>query len=144
MKNEYKYTINGNKYEVSIVSVNGLEATVCVNGEEYVVNMEPEPEPEKKVVVRKPQAAPAAAEGQETGSAAKVNANNAVKAPLPGVITSVEVAIGDAVKAGQTLVVLEAMKMANNIEAEKDGTVTAICVQAGQSVMEDDALVVIE
>ena len=48
------------------------------------------------------------------------------------------------VKAGDTLLVLEAMKMANNIEAEKDGKVTAICVKAGQSVMEDDALVVIE
>ena len=52
--------------------------------------------------------------------------------------------VGDEVKAGDTLLVLEAMKMANNIEAEKDGKVTAICVKAGQSVMEDDALVVIE
>ena len=55
-----------------------------------------------------------------------------------------EVKVGDEVKAGDTLLVLEAMKMANNIEAEKDGKVTAICVKAGQSVMEDDALVVIE
>jgi biotin carboxyl carrier protein len=51
--------------------------------------------------------------------------------------------VGDEVKAGDTVVVLEAMKMANNIEAEKDGKITAICVNPGQTVMEDDALVVI-
>lgn len=144
MKKEYKYTINGNEYEVSIGEIVENEATVTVNGEEYKVAWEPEAEPEKKVVVRKP-----AAESADSGSAdgetsASVNTNNAVKAPLPGVITSIEVAVGDEVKAGDTLLVLEAMKMANNIEAEKDGKVTAICVKPGQSVMEDDALVVVE
>ena len=52
--------------------------------------------------------------------------------------------MGDEVKAGDTLVVLEAMKMANNIEAEKDGKVTALCVKVGQNVMEDEPLVVID
>ena len=144
MKKEYKYAINGNKFEVAIGDIVENEVTVIVNGEEYKVEMEPEPEEEKKVVVR-----PAAAQASQSSdasetSSANVNTNNAVKAPLPGVITSIEVAVGDEVKAGDTLLVLEAMKMANNIEAEKDGKVTAICVQPGQSVMEDDALVVIE
>ncbi len=143
MKKEYKYTINGNAYEVVIGDVEELTATVTVNGEEYKVEMESEPEEEKKKpVLGKPVAAPAAAETSE--GAAAVNTNNAVKAPLPGVITSIEVSVGDEVKAGDTLLVLEAMKMANNIEAEKDGKVTAICVKPGQSVMEDDALVVVE
>ena len=143
MKKEYKYTINGNEYEVAIGEIVENEATVTVNGEEYKVAWEPEAEPEKKVVVR-----PAAAQANESSDSGEanenVNTNNAVKAPLPGVITSIEVAVGDEVKAGDTLLVLEAMKMANNIEAEKDGKVTAICVKPGQSVMEDDALVVIE
>ena len=69
---------------------------------------------------------------------------NAVKAPLPGVITEIKVNVGDTVSAGDTVVVLEAMKMANNIEAEKSGKVTAICVKQGESVMEDSPLVVIE
>ena len=59
-------------------------------------------------------------------------------------ITSIEVAVGQEVKAGDTVVVLEAMKMQNNIEAEKDGKVTAICVKPGQAVLEEDALIVIE
>ncbi|MBQ2208733.1 MAG: biotin/lipoyl-binding protein [Prevotella sp.] len=144
MKKEYKYTINGNKYEVAIGDIVENEVTVTVNGEEYKVEMEPEPVEEKKPVVRKPAASESSESSESAGGSANVNTNNAVKAPLPGVITSIEVNVGDEVKAGDTLLVLEAMKMANNIEAEKDGKVTAICVKPGQSVMEDDALVVIE
>ena len=73
-----------------------------------------------------------------------MNTANAIKAPLPGVITEIKVAVGDDVKAGDVVVVLEAMKMANNLEAEKDGKVTAICVKTGESVLEDSPLVVIE
>jgi biotin carboxyl carrier protein len=75
---------------------------------------------------------------------ANVNTNNAVKAPLPGTITAINVEVGQEVKAGDAVVVLEAMKMANNIEAEKDGKITTICVKVGQSVLEEDPLVVIE
>ena len=144
MKKEYKYTINGNQYEVAIGEIEENVATVVVNGEEYKVEWEPEAEPEKKVVVRKPAAESADSDSAAGESSANVNTNNAIKAPLPGVITSIEVSVGDEVKAGQTVLVLEAMKMANNIEAEKDGKITAICVKAGQTVMEDDPLVVIE
>ncbi len=142
MKKEYKYTINGNKYEVAIGDIIENEVTVTVNGEEYKVEMEPDAEPEKKVVVRP--VAQSATSNEPAESNSHVNTNNAVKAPLPGVITSINVNVGDEVNVGDTLLVLEAMKMANNIEAEKAGKVTAICVKPGQSVMEDDALVVIE
>ena len=141
---DYKYTINGNKYEVSIGEIANDVATVTVNGETYKVEMEPEPKEEKPKVKVKPVAPQPAAATASTASAAKVNSQNAVKAPLPGVITDIKVAVGDEVKVGDTVVVLEAMKMANNLDAEKAGKVTAICVQPGQSVMEGDALVVIE
>ena len=143
MKKDYKYTINGNKYEVAIGDITENIATVTVNGEEYKVEMEPEPVEEKKVVVR-PVAAQASEPASSSSSSANVNTNNAIKAPLPGIITAINVQVGDEVNVGDTLLVLEAMKMANNIEAEKAGKVTAICVKPGQSVMEDDALVVIE
>ena len=139
----YKYTINGNKYEVAIGEIVENMATLTVNGEEFKVEMEREPEPEKKKPVVK---AVASASDDDAPAASKgsVNKANAIKAPLPGVITDILVAQGDEVKAGDTVIVLEAMKMANNLAAEKDGKVTAICVKVGESVMEDDALIVIE
>ena len=142
---EYKYTINGNKYEVVIGDIVDNIAAVKVNGEDFQVEMEPEAEPEKKkVVLGKPAAAASEGAATATADAANVNTNNAVKAPLPGTIVEVKVAVGDEVQPGDIVVVLEAMKMANNLEAEKGGKVTAVLVQQGQSVMEDDALVVIE
>ena len=144
--NTYKYIINGTKYEVSVGEIVENNVTVSVNGEEYKVEMEREPEPEKKKpVLGKPaEAAESASEGSPVADKASVNKNAAVKAPLPGVITEIKVAVGDEVQAGDTVIVLEAMKMANALQAEKAGKVTAICVKVGESVMEDDALVVIE
>lgn len=141
---QFKYTIDGKEYDVVIADINEETnvATVKVNGEEFEVGMEKPAEEEKpKVVLGKPVQQE---NDEEAAPSANVNTANAVKAPLPGTITGVNVKVGDEVKAGDTLLVLEAMKMANNIEAEKDGKVTAVCVKVGQSVMEDDPLVVVE
>lgn len=140
---EYKYIIDGKEYKVAINDIVENIATVSVNGENFQVEMEKEAEPEKKkVVLNKPTAK---AETEETTtSVANVNTDNAVKAPLPGVIREIKVAVGDEVNAGDTVVVLEAMKMANNLDAEKSGKVTAILVKTGENVLEDTALVVIE
>ena len=140
---EYKYIIDGKEYKVAINEVVDNIANVTVNGDSFQVEMEKEAEPEKKkVVLNKPTAK---AETEEiTTSAANVNTDNAVKAPLPGVIREIKVAVGDEVNAGDTVVVLEAMKMANNLDAEKSGKVTAILVKTGENVLEDTALVVIE
>ena len=104
--------------------------------------MEAQPEAEKKTVTPLSQSDEKVE--TEPSTTGQVNTEQAIKAPLPGVITEIKVSVGDQVKAGDTVVVLEAMKMANNIEAEKDGTVTAICIKQGESVMEDTPLVVIE
>lgn len=141
---EYKYTINGTQYVVAIGDTEENIVNVTVNGEDFKVEMEKEAEPEKKKPVLGKPAAPAASESESAADKAPVNKNNAIKAPLPGVITDIKVAVGDEVQAGDTVVVLEAMKMANNLQTEKAGKVTAICVKIGESVMEDDALVVIE
>ena len=142
---DYKYTINGKEYKVTIGDIENNIANITVNGEDYKVEMEKEPEPEKKkVVVRPVAAAPAAASVSSPVAAGNVNTKNAVKAPLPGVIVKVCVEVGQVVKSGETVVVLEAMKMANNLTAEKDGTVSAILVKEGDSVMEGTALVAFE
>ena len=140
---EYKYTIDGKEYKVEIGDIVDNVADVTVNGEAFKVEMEPEAEPEKKKVVLGNPTAESSDDSSATPTA-NVNTANAVKAPLPGVITTIEVQVGQQVNAGDTVVVLEAMKMANNIEAEKSGTVTAICVKQGENVMEDAPLVVIE
>lgn len=140
---EYKYTINGNKYEVVISDITENIATLTVNGEEYTVEMEKQAEPEKpKPVVRQASSSDDADSSapKSTGSAS----GTAVKAPLPGVITEICVSEGQEVQAGDTVVVLEAMKMANALQAEKSGKISAIAVKVGQSVMEDEALVYIE
>lgn len=138
---KFKYIIDGKEYTVEIGNIVDNIAQVIVNGEDFNVEIEAEPEPEKKPMLNKPVANEPEEESQ---SATNVNTDQAVKAPLPGVITDILVHVGDEVKAGDTVVVLEAMKMANNIEAEKDGKVTAICIKQGESVMEDTPLVVIE
>ncbi|MDO5461472.1 MAG: biotin/lipoyl-containing protein [Bacteroidales bacterium] len=142
---EYKYTIEGNKYDVVINEVNDTAATVTVNGEEYKVEWE-KPVEEKPVVkvqpvAAKPAAAPAAAAAP---AVAPVNVDgHAIKTPLPGVIIDIKVAVGDTVKKGDTVVVLEAMKMENNINADCDGKVTAIHVAKGDTVADGAVLVVI-
>ncbi|WP_311435792.1 biotin/lipoyl-containing protein [Hoylesella timonensis] len=138
----FKYIIDGKEYQVEITDVVDNKAQVTVNGKDFQVEMEGQPEAEKKTVTQLPQTDEKVE--TEPSTTGQVNTEQAIKAPLPGVITEIKVSVGDQVKAGDTVVVLEAMKMANNIEAEKDGTVTAICIKQGESVMEDTPLVVIE
>ena len=142
---EYKYTINGNKYEVAINEVSDTTAKVTVNGADYTVEWE-KPVEEKPVVkvqpvVAKPAAAPAPAAKPATTTPA---GGHSIKTPLPGVIIDVKVNVGDTVTKGQTVVVLEAMKMENNINADRDGKVTAIQVAKGDTVADGAVLVVLE
>ena len=142
MKN-YKLKINGNDYNVDINEVEGQDVKVTVNGMDYVVTVDKEIKQQRKapaVSAPRPQAA-AAAPAQQSGSAAAAGAK--VTTPLPGTILDVFVNVGDAVKAGQTVVLLEAMKMENNIEADTAGTVKEVKVRKGDSVLEGDILVVI-
>lgn len=138
---QYKFKINGNEYNVAVNSVSGNIADVTVNGTSYQVEMENAPAapvqaaPVQAAPAVQPTAAPAAPKPAPSGS------GKAVKSPLPGVIISVNVNVGDAVKAGQVVAVLEAMKMENEIQAESDGTVTSVNVAKGDSVLEGATIV---
>ena len=144
---EYKYKINGNLYNVVIGDIEDNIAHVEVNGTHYTVEMEKKPKaaPAPKPVARpaaKPAAAPAAA--APVAKPAAGGGKSGVKSPLPGVILDIKVKEGDEVKKGQTIIILEAMKMENSINADKDGKVTAINVSKGESVLEGTDLVIIE
>ena len=148
----YSYNVNGAQYDVTIESIQGQMAKVNVNGVAFDVEMLGAPITEGDLPAAAPAAAPAAttaapAAAPATPAAAPAKgaagAGTPVKAPLPGVVTKVLVANGPAVKKGDTVVVLEAMKMENNITAECDGTVSGVCCAAGDSVMEGTTLVTI-
>ena len=158
---EYKYKINGNEYSVAIIDLEGDKAAVEVNGVSYQVDIltegytAPAPRPAAKPAAT-PAPAPAAAPAAPAPApqpiapaapaaepAAPVGKGTAVQSPLPGVILDIKVAVGDQVKAGQTVAILEAMKMENNINAECDGVITAIKVSKGDNILEGSDIVII-
>ncbi|MBQ6820791.1 MAG: acetyl-CoA carboxylase biotin carboxyl carrier protein subunit [Bacteroidales bacterium] len=134
----YKFKIDGKDYCVTINGIEGKQADLTVNGVGYSVELENEvaapaaPAAPAPVQAAPAQAAPAPAAPAKAPSGPAVT----VHSPLPGVIISIDVKEGQAVKKGQKIAVLEAMKMENEIQAEADGTVTAILVQKGDSVLE--------
>ena len=131
---QYKYKINGNLYNVTVNDVEDNIANVEVNGTSYKVELDkpvkaaPKPETGAPVVTKQP----------------TTSKKDGVKSPLPGVILDIKVKEGDTVKRGQTIIILEAMKMENNINANKDGKVAEIKVNKGDSVLEGTDLVIIE
>ena len=149
---QYKYTINGAQFDVTIDSIVGSKAKVEVNGIPFEVEMQgsslveealPTVSTEAAAAPAAPAAAPAAEPAAPAAAKSGPGASAPVKAPLPGVVTKILVKEGQGVKKGETVLVLEAMKMENNITAEADGTVTGICVSAGDSVMEGTTLITI-
>lgn len=147
--NKYQYTVQGVDYDVEIVDVEGNIAKVNVNGIPFEVEMKQPINPvnvmmKPKVETPRPVAAPVVGTAPTTPpEPIQAGSGTAVKAPLPGTINGVNVKVGDAVKAGDVIIVLEAMKMQNNIEAECDGTVTSVVVSQGDSVLEGALLVTI-
>ena len=157
----YQYKVQGVDYEVEIVEVEGKIARVNVNGIPFEIEMQKPINAAKHPVLAAtkrttPVAAapvtpipPAAAvqsvavQSQPTQPAAAAGAGTPVKAPLPGTINAINVKVGDTVAVGDVVIVLEAMKMQNNIEAENAGTVTSILVKQGDSVMEGAVMLTI-
>ena len=166
----YKYKVQGVDYEVEITDVEGKIARVNVNGIPFEIEMQkpinaakhPELAATKQThsqplpvsegsnnsqgggSTAKPSTPLPRREGQGGGSApAPAGAGTPVKAPLPGTINAINVKVGDTVAVGQVVIVLEAMKMQNNIEAEQAGTVTAILVNQGDTVMEGAVMLTI-
>lgn len=147
--NKYQYKVQGVDYDVEIVDVEGNIAKVNVNGISFEVEMKrpinPVTMPHRPKVSAPvtPAKSAAAPMPEKPKAAAPAGAGMKVTAPLPGTITDIKVKVGDTVKDGDTVIILEAMKMQNNIEAECSGTVTSVLVNKGDTVMEGDALITI-
>ena len=142
----YKMKINGNDYEVAIKDVNGQNVEVDVNGKAYTVELAEEPKTDKpRPVLARPVApAPTVTPSSTPSPSPATGAAGATKSPLPGTVLSVNVTIGQSVKASDVAIVLEAMKMENNINCGRDGVVKAIYVQKGDNVLEAADLLLIE
>ena len=138
---KYKIKIKGVEYEVQIHNVDGKIANLTVNDVDYEVEVERlavnptrmSDEPEKKI-------SPEVAAIAPTSNQPVFE----VKSPLPGTIVDICVKVGDAVSENQILLVLEAMKMENNIQAERAGVVEKILCAKTDTVMEGDVLIVIK
>ena len=150
--NKFQYKVQGEDNDVEIEELEGNVAKVNVNGIKFEVELKQpinpahaihkRPEVQQPHHAAQPAAAPAAPQAAAQPAPA-AGTGSAVKSPLPGTITSVNVQVGDKVKDGDTVVVLEAMKMQNNIESEFSGTVTSISVKPGDSVLEGAVLLTI-
>lgn len=140
---EYKYKINGMVYNVTVGDIENNMAQVEVNGTPYKVEMEQTVAP-VAVSTPRPSAAPRTVSGEKViAKPTTTGGAGAIKAPLPGVVLDIKVNVGDAVNAGDTVVILEAMKMENNINADKSGVVKSISVNKGDSVLEGAELLII-
>lgn len=158
---KYEYKVKGVDYVVEIQDIEGNIANVTVNGIPFEVEMkQPVKSSKQKVklseerIVKSEEfnssssatnasSATSASSATTTKPAAAAASGKPVVAPLPGTINEIKVKVGDKVNTGDTVVVLEAMKMQNNIDAETSGTITSINVNKGDAVMEGDTLVTI-
>lgn len=140
---EYNYKIKGASYNVKIQGIEENIAKVEVNGIAFDVELE-KPVAQPKPVVRAVAAPVRTVEAPKAAQEAVAAGVSAVRSPLPGTIIDIRVTVGQAVKKGETVVVLEAMKMENNIDADRDGKVKEIKVAKGDTVMEGSILITIE
>jgi len=136
----YNFTIRGNKYSVNIKSFEDNIADIEVNGTSYSVELEQEVKRIKTPKLIRPERPVEKAPSEIKKGSGLSN----ISAPLPGTIFKINVKKGDAVKKGDPVLVMEAMKMENNILAEKEGTIKKIVVKEGDAVLQGDLLIEIE
>ncbi|MCH4896118.1 acetyl-CoA carboxylase biotin carboxyl carrier protein subunit [Marinilabiliaceae bacterium JC040] len=136
---KFSFKINGQSFDVNVQDFEGKTTVVSVNGTDYEVELDQEvqqpktPKLVRKAVVNKP--------GEGTIKKTASSGGYKIKAPLPGSIFKLNCAVGDTIKEGQCLLIMEAMKMENNVLSDKAGTISAIKVNVGDTVLQDDVLI---
>ncbi len=143
MKN-FKFKINSNQYDVTINDIQDNIGNINVNGVDYTVELEKN-ENAPTPIVRKPRTQQTAKnEPVQPKPQSSTASLKSVLSPLPGLILDIKVKEGDKIEKGTVVLIMEAMKMENNIASEFEGVVTAIKVKTGQSVLQSDVLVEIQ
>ncbi len=139
---KFKFNIRGNSYNVEILSLEDNIAEVDVNGSTYQVEIEKTTQETKTPKLIRPKIIPTGGSGNvKTSKPSDKKGVGFVKAPLPGTILELKVKVGDEVKVGDTLLIMEAMKMENNIKSDKAGKVVVIKVNNAESVLEGEVLI---
>lgn len=136
---KFKFKVRGNKYEANINKFENNIVDIDINGTNYKVEIEQE-----IAKAKTPRLIRAKVPVNTDDAKIKSSAGSLVKAPLPGTIMKLNVKLGDNINAGDTLLIMEAMKMENNIQAETSGKIKSISVKEGDSVLQDDILLEIE
>ncbi|MCB0618651.1 MAG: biotin/lipoyl-binding protein [Saprospiraceae bacterium] len=139
---KFQFKIKGHEYEVDILHFEQNLVELEVNGTHYQVEVQREVKPTKTPTLTRPAVPkPLPEEATIRKPADKLYP---VKTPLPGTILKVLVKPGDPVKKGDTLLIMEAMKMENNIFADKEGKVASVHVREGDTVLQNDTLIEVE
>jgi len=136
---KFKFKIRGNNYSTVIKSFEKNIVEIEVNGTSYKVEIEQE-----VVSAKTPKLVRSTVPTKKSDANIKKHSVILVKAPLPGTIFKLTSKIGDEVKIGDTLLIMEAMKMENNIQAELAGKIKSIMIAEGDTVLQDDILMEIE
>ncbi len=136
---KFKFKVRGNKYEAVVNSFENNIIDIDINGTNYKVELEQE-----LVKPKTPKLVRSKVHTNKEDAKIKSKVGKLVKAPLPGTIFKMKVKIGDEVSPGDTLLIMEAMKMENNIQAQVEGKVKAIMIKEGDAVLQNDILLELE
>ncbi len=140
---KYSINIDQKKYEVEVDAISGGIAQVTVNGASYEIQFEREGGRTAAPVIKAAAPKPVSIPKPKASSAPAVSGSGVITAPIPGLIKDITVRVGDTIKNGQVVVIMEAMKMENRLISTVDGTVKEIRVHAGSQVATNDVIMVI-
>ncbi len=146
---KFDFNINGDDYQVHIKSIDGDVAELEVNGTPYSVKIKQEMKTSKTPILVRKEAQSKSADKRVVENMSPVSSgakpsSKAIKSPLPGSVIKVSVTEGQSFKEGDVLMVMESMKMENNILAERSGKILKICAPAGSAVLQDEVLFEVE
>ena len=143
----YRITIRGTQYSVEVGDLSASPVTVTVDGVDYEVDLPGAGESRVEALRRRPAAAPRAAPAGTSPPRPAVSnqaGEGVIRSVMPGRVVSVNVNQGDRVESGQSVLVIESMKMEQTIAAPQAGTVRAVYVQAGDAVQHGQTLLELE